>query len=84
MKLKKQLKKLRGMLDARSREQVKHREDLRHLLHKMKSKEKELSAKAADEPDDGRRARLEAKVEMLHAQRRKGIRALRKIDSDGS
>ena len=81
MKVKKQLKKLKKLLDAETRELKNHRDDMKRLLHKMKLKEKSLMEEAEIETDEEKLQRLMKKIDMLHAQRKKGILALRKLDS---
>ena len=80
MKLKTQLKKLQELLDAESRDQNTHRQDMKRLLRKMKLKEKSLSEQVKVECDEESLEILKKKIDMLHAQRRKGIQALRKVD----
>ena len=81
MKVKNQLKKLQKLLDVDTRERENHREDMKRLLLKMKLKEKSLEEKAKIESDDEKLQRLKKKIDMLHAQRRKGILALRGLDA---
>jgi hypothetical protein len=81
MKVKNQLKKLKKLLDAKTREQKIHREDMKRLLHKMKLKTKSLMEEAKIETDEEKLQRLKKKIDMLHAQRKKGVLALRKLDS---
>ena len=79
MKLKHQIKKLQEYLDADSRKRKAHREDMKALLHKMKLKEQELSEKALTQFDEDKRKRLHKEIDMLHAQRKKGIAALKAL-----
>ena len=81
MKVKNQLKKLQKLLDAETRERNNHREGMKRLLLKMKLKEKALVEKVKIETDEEKLQRLKKKIDMLHAQRKKGILVLRKIDS---
>lgn len=82
MKLRKQLKKLQEYLDAEVRERRNHSDDLKRLLHRMRCKEKELIEQALDESDPGEAARLRRKIELLHAQRRKGVKALQELGEE--
>ncbi len=81
MKVKNQLKKLQKLLDAEIRERYNLREDMKRLLLKMKLKEKKLIERVKTESDEEKLQRLNKKVDMLHAQRRKGILALRSLDA---
>lgn len=80
MKLKKQLKKLRKLLNVDAREREHYRQDLKDLLRKMKIKERKLSAKAECTLDESERERLKQKIDILHAQRLKGIQVLRGLE----
>ena len=79
MKLKKLVRKLEEFLDADARERLKHREDMKTLLRKMKVKEKNLAAKALVEFDQGKLERLRKEIDLVHAQRKKGISALKEM-----
>lgn len=79
MKLKKLVRKLEEFLDADSRERKEHREEMKTLLQKMKLKEKRLAEKALAEFDEERLQRLRKEIEMVHAQRKKGISALKEL-----
>ena len=81
MKVKNQLKKLQKLLDAEIRERYNLREDMKRLLLKMKLKEKKLIERVKTESDEEKLQRLNKKIDMLHAQRRKGILALRSLDA---
>lgn len=81
MKLKKQIRKLQDLLNAEAREKLKHRDDLRTLLKKMKKKELSLSERMEIEIDQEKRDRLIKDIDTLHAQRKKGVMALKALDS---
>jgi uncharacterized secreted protein with C-terminal beta-propeller domain len=80
MKLKKQIRKLQDLLNAETREKLKHRDDLRTLLKKMKKKEVSLSERVEIEINHEKRDRLVKEIDMLHAQRKKGVLALKELD----
>ena len=84
MKIRKQLRKLQELLDAETRERENRREDLKRLLKKMKTREKTLAERARAATDADEAARLRRQLDMLHAQRRKGVQALRELGSDAS
>lgn len=79
MKLNKLIRELQEFLDAGSRERKAHREDMKTLLHKMKVKEKSLAAKALVEFDEEKLERLHKEIDMVHAQRKKGVNALKEL-----
>ncbi len=79
MKLKKLIRKLEDYLDADSRERKEHRDEMKTLLQKMKVKEKNLAAKALVEFDEKKLETLRKQIDMVHAQRKKGISALKEL-----
>ena len=79
MKINKLMRKLQEFLDADSRERKEHRKDMKILLHKLKVKEKSLAAKTVGEFDEEKLERLHKEIEMVHAQRNKGINALKEL-----
>ena len=80
MKLKKQLSLLQQLVNSDLREKLKHRKKLHHLLTRMKKKEKQLKAALEAETDPERSNRLRQEIEVLHAQRKKGIATLKKAE----
>lgn len=82
MKLKRLVKRLEAFLDADSRGRREHRDDMKKLLKKMKLKEKSLAEKALGEFDEERLRRLRKEIEMVHAQRKKGVDALKKLSGN--
>lgn len=81
MKLSKIMKKVQEFLDADSREKKENRKDMKILLQKLKSKEKSLAEKALTEFDEEKSKRLRKEIDMVHAQRKKGISALKEMSS---
>ena len=80
MKLNKMIKELQEFLDADLRKRNKHRDDMKELLHKIKAKERRLAAKALTEFDEEKLERLRKEINMVHAQRKKGITALKELN----
>jgi len=74
---KKLLKKLVAFLDKEEQKQRKHRKKLKDLLKQLKEKENQLKDKVEVEKDDWKRERLRKELDIIHAQREKGIKALR-------
>jgi hypothetical protein len=77
MKRKKLLHKLRDLLDMEGQKQRKHHKELKKLLDKLKEKEHELQQELEDEKSDRKRERLRKEIEIVHAQRKKGLTTLR-------
>jgi len=76
MKRKKLLKTLANFLDMDGRKQRKHREELKALLKKLREKKVELEQKMLLEKDERKRKRLGKELEIINAQRLKGLKAL--------
>jgi hypothetical protein len=55
---------------------------MRKLLNMMKAKEKHLAAKASTQLDEIKLERLHKEIHMLHAQRKKGISALKILNKE--
>ena len=79
MKLHTMIKELQEFLDADLRKRNRHRDDMKQLLHKIKAKEKRLAAKALTEFDEEKLEQLRKEIDMVHAQRKKGITALKEL-----
>ncbi len=80
MKRKKLLKTLAALLDKEGRKQRKHRDGLEALLAKLKGKEIELEQKLRAEKDGRKQQRLSTELEIVRAQRTKGIETLQGLD----
>ena len=80
MKRKRLLKTLGDLLDMEGRKQRKHRDELKALLKKLKKKEVELKAKMQLEKNERKRKRLGKELEIIKAQRTKGVMTLRGLE----
>jgi hypothetical protein len=80
MKLKRLLVKVEEFLSAQERKRRADKADMREVLHKLKKKERKLKAQVAQACDESERARLQSRLKVVHAQRRKGIAAIRALD----
>ena len=79
MKRKKLLKTLARVLYMEGRDQRKHRDELKALLKKLKLKKVELEEKMVLEKDERKRKRLGKELEIINAQRLKGLKALQDL-----
>jgi hypothetical protein len=79
MKRKKLLKSLAKVLDMEGRNRRKHRDELKALLKRLKAKKVELEQKMALEKDERKRKRLSKEIEIIDAQRLKGLKALQDL-----
>ena len=73
MKQKKLLEKLRIFFDSDARERKKQRSDVKDILKKLKKRERHLKEKLEDEKDKEKRNRIQQKIDVVYAQRKKGI-----------
>jgi len=79
MKRKKLLKTLANFLDMDGRKQRKHSDELKALLKKLREKKVELEEKMLLEKDERKRKRLGKELEIINAQRLKGLKALQDL-----
>lgn len=73
MKQKKLLEKLRIFFDSDARERENQRGDVKDILKKLKKKERNLKQKLDGENDAEKRNRIQQKIDVVYAQRKKGI-----------
>ena len=77
MKLKRLLERVRHFIDADERERRSERDEIRTVLKKLKKVERKLKHEVAETNDFDARSALESKLKVVHAQRKKGIEALK-------
>jgi hypothetical protein len=83
MKLKNIQQQLGALLSADQRAQTREKAAIKHLLAKLKKKERHLLAKLDDCESDEQRKKIETKIAVCHAQREKGLALLKQINSNG-
>jgi hypothetical protein len=81
MKRKKLLRKLADILGTEGRKQRKHSDELKALLRKLKKKEVELEIEMRREKDERKQKRLGKELEIVKAQRAKGVKTLKEIEA---
>ena len=79
MKRKKLLNILDRLLDMGGRKQREHRDELKMVLKKLKKKKKELQQEMSKEEDERKLNRLGKELEIVDAQRLKGLKALKEL-----
>ena len=79
MKRKKLLQRLQGFLDAGERARKKQMSSMHQVLDALKEKERRLKARAKLEKNPGVKKDLESMREVVHAQRKKGLIALKAL-----
>ena len=77
MKLKRLLERVHHFIDADERARRAERDEIRRVLKKLKTVERKLKHEAAETGDSDARAALQTKIKVVHAQRKKGIAALK-------
>ena len=79
MKRKKLLKSLARVLDMEGRKQRKHRDELKALLKQLKKKKVDLEQEMLLEQDERKLNRLGKELEIINAQRLKGLKTLEEL-----
>ena len=79
MKTRKIQARLKDLLSADRRAQVKQADAIKELLAKLKKKERHLRDKLSNCKDDEDSKKLKVKIAVCHAQREKGLTILKEI-----
>ncbi|MDX1813095.1 MAG: hypothetical protein R3240_14160 [Gammaproteobacteria bacterium] len=79
MKTKLLLKKLSDFFDADQRAQVAEINSIKKVLKKLKKKEKQLETDLEQEQDSDKREKLELKLSVCRAQRKKGEQVMQQL-----
>jgi DNA gyrase/topoisomerase IV subunit A len=78
MKVKKLLKSLSELMDSDRREQIRHYDEMKKVLKKLKKKRDELREEL-EQADEGSREKIAQRLEIIVAQRRKGIALIKEL-----
>jgi predicted nucleic acid-binding Zn-ribbon protein len=84
MKFDKLLKKLKSYMNAEAEQLQQEDEGLSKVLNKLKKKEKHLKELIATESDADEREMLEQELNVIHSQRKKGIKLLARVREEKS
>lgn len=79
MKTKKLLARLTDFMNKDRNAQREELEHIREVLKKLKKKELRLREKLDEDPDEEERRELEGKLEVVHAQRTKGLERVKTL-----
>ena len=79
MKVTKLLEKLKAYLGAEQRAQLAKYDSIKRVLKKLKKKENALKDKLKKEHDEKAHKRLKKEMDVLSAQRKKGVRMLKEL-----
>jgi len=74
------LKQLKNYLDLGAKRRKKKADELKKVISKLRKKEKELVTECDTAGKGKKRDMLTKRIDILHAQRKKGLKALKKID----
>ncbi|MEO5342987.1 MAG: hypothetical protein H7842_06555 [Gammaproteobacteria bacterium SHHR-1] len=80
MTAKKMFKQLGLLFDMRKRELCKRRSEVKKLLKQLRKKERDLIDKLKEEKNDKKKEKWKKHIRVIHAQRLKGIKNLKKMD----
>jgi hypothetical protein len=80
MKRKKLLRKIKSLLNADQRAQIKKFDSLEKVLQKLEGKEANFHERLKQEKSKERREELLRKLEVIQAQRKKGVRLKAEIE----
>ena len=81
---KKLLRKLAEFFDMDARVAEQKKDEIKKLLKKLKAKEKELKKKLKKEMDNDKKDKLLRKIDVVHSQRKKGIKMHKALITDGN
>ena len=70
------------LLDADKKKQRDQIKCLKELLEKLKKKQRTLKTKLEQERDDATRKRLRKNLDIIFAQRKKGVATLKSLNKD--
>lgn len=82
MKSKKLLARLSDFLGADETTQRRESNAIKKVLKALKNKERKLQKRLAETSDKGERAALQTKLDVIYAQRLKGVERIRTIQGD--
>lgn len=84
MKQKKLLEKLKSFFDADERERQEQKADIKKILKKLKKKERKFKEKLGNEKKQEKRTHIQQDIDVIYAQRNKGISLLKELNPDKS
>lgn len=82
MKRKKLLENLSDFFNLDKRKQCERKDKLKEVLKQLRDKERKLQHKLECEEDEVKCKRLKKEVQIIHAQRTKGLKKLKDLRCD--
>ena len=77
MTKKKLLIKLQEIFDLKEGRKQAHKDELKRILKKLKIKERKIELKLKKELDSEKKIKLQKELDIIYAQRKKGVNLLR-------
>ena len=78
MKTPKLIKRVEEFLDSNKNKQCEEKKCLKEILRKLKKNEKILQERLKKEKDEKKQKSIKKSLDIIYAQRKKGIRAMKK------
>ena len=82
MKIKKYIKKMTAHLNVEKRKSLSRKKYIKIILKELKKGERTLEEELSGEKDINKRKLLYEELDIVHQQRKKGIKALREIKKE--
>lgn len=79
MKIKKLISQTEEFLNSDAHKRKEKKKHLKQVLQKLRAYEEELSQRLETETDPGKREKIERKIALAHAQRKKGVSILKTL-----
>lgn len=76
------LLKLEDFLSRKAYKKAREKKALKEVLARLRKFRDDLRERLEDEKNPKKRKRIEKKLKVIHAQRKKGLKALRKLRED--
>jgi hypothetical protein len=73
------IKQAQEFLGRNKKRQLQQIDSIKQVLQKLKKKKSSLKEKLAEERHEKKRARIERELKIISAQRKKGLKAIRKL-----
>lgn len=76
------LKKLEEFLSAKHYKKARETAALKEVLSQLRAFRDDLKGRLEDETSEKKRKRIEKRLKVIHAQRKKALKALKKLKED--
>ena len=84
MKVKKLLAKAESMLSSKKRKRKEKKKYLKHVIKKLRVYEEELNDRLQNETDQESIQKLNRKISLVHAQRKKGLVLMQQLSDSNN